>query len=185
MRAVSASGEPVPIKIKVWRRIFRAHPSEHPSFMTGNPNPYAPPQSDVSATETRQAIVPAGKGRRFGTLVVDYMMFMLLSFCIGAIVALLFGNRGLKAIQSIPDFALGLLILSAYYVFFEGIWARTPGKLVFGTVVVTETGTKPSIKQVVGRTLCRFIPFEALTFFGERGLHDRIPKTRVVLVRAS
>lgn len=183
MRAVSACGEPVPIE--VWRRIFWAPTSQHSSFMTENSNPYAPPQSDVSVTDARHAIVPAGKGRRFGTLVVDYIMFTLLSLCIGASVALLFGNRGVKAIQSIPEFALGLLILSAYYVFFEGIWARTPGKLVFGTVVVTETGTKPSIKQVVGRTLCRFIPFEALSFFGERGLHDSIPKTRVVLVRAS
>ena len=152
--------------------------------MTENPNPYAPPKSDVSASETSRAIVPASKGRRFGTLLVDYVMFMLLSFGIGVVVAILFGDRGVKALQSIPDFALGLLILSAYYVFFEGIWARTPGKLVFGTVVVTETGTKPSIKQVVGRTLCRFIPFEALSFLSERGWHDSIPKTRVVLARA-
>ena len=152
--------------------------------MTANPNPYAPPQSDVAAPETSRDIVPASKGRRFGTLLVDYVMFMLLSFGIGVVVALLFGDRGVKAMQSIPDFALGLLILSAYYVFFEGIWARTPGKLVFGTVVVTETGTKPSIKQVIGRTLCRFIPFEALSFLSERGWHDSIPKTRVVLARA-
>ena len=152
--------------------------------MTENPNPYAPPLSDVSASETSRIIIPAGKGRRFGTLLVDYVMFMLLSFCIGVVIALLFGDRGVKAMQLIPDFILGLLILSAYYVFFEGIWARTPGKLVFGTVVVTETGTKPSIKQVLGRTLCRFIPFEALSFFGERGWHDSIPKTRVVLARA-
>ena len=152
--------------------------------MTENPNPYAPPQSDASASETSRAIVPASKGRRFGTLLVDYVVFMLLSFGIGVVVAILFGDRGVKAMQSIPDFALGLLILSSYYVFFEGIWARTPGKLVFGTVVVTETGTKPSIKQVVGRTLCRFIPFEALSFLSERGWHDSIPKTRVVLARA-
>lgn len=153
--------------------------------MTENQNPYAPPQSEVSAPETSRAIVRAGKGRRFGTLLVDYAMFMLLSFCIGVIIALLFGDRGVKALESIPDFVLGLLILSSYYVFFEGIWARTPGKLVFGTVVVTEAGTKPSIKQVLGRTLCRFIPFEALSFLGERGWHDSIPKTHVVLARAS
>ena len=149
--------------------------------MTESQNPYAPPQSAVAAAEPSQAIVPASNGRRFGTLLVDYVMFMLLSFCIGLVVALLFGDRGMKALESIPDFVLGLFILSVYYIFFEGLWARTPGKLVFGTVVVTETGTKPSIKQVVGRTLCRFIPFEALSCLGGRGWHDSIPKTHVVL----
>ncbi len=152
--------------------------------MTESPNPYAPPQSAVAAPEPSQAIVPASNGRRFGTLLVDYVMFTLLSFCIWLITALLFGEKGTKTLQSVPDLALGILVLSAYYVFFEGIWARTPGKLIFGTVVVTEVGTKPSIKQVVGRTLCRFIPFEALSCFGGRGWHDSIPKTYVVLARA-
>ncbi|MEP7184358.1 MAG: RDD family protein [Rhodanobacter sp.] len=71
----------------------------------------------------------------------------------------------------------------AYYFFFEGIWARTPGKLVLGTRVVSQHGDKPAFGQVVGRTLCRFIPFDALSFFGEEGWHDSIPKTQVVLVR--
>ena len=46
-----------------------------------------------------------------------------------------------------------------------------------------ENGTKPRFGQVIGRTLCRFVPFEAFSFFGERGWHDKIPKTRVVMAR--
>jgi uncharacterized RDD family membrane protein YckC len=152
--------------------------------MTENHNPYSPPRSDVTVPEARREIVPASKGRRFGTLLVDYVMFMVLSACVGAAVALLFGQAGVDAMQSIPDIVFGVLILSAYYIFFEGIWARTPGKFLLGTVVVAESGTKPGIKQVVGRTLCRFIPFEALSFFGERGWHDSISKTHVVMARA-
>jgi len=152
--------------------------------MTENHNPYAPPKSDVSEPEASREIVPAGKGRRFGTLIVDYIMFFVLSFCIGLAVPFLFGDAGLHAIQSIPDVALGLLITIAYYVFFEGIWARTPGKLIFGTIVVTESGNKPKLGQVFGRTLCRFIPFEAFSFLGERGWHDSIPSTYVILAKS-
>jgi uncharacterized RDD family membrane protein YckC len=139
--------------------------------MTQESNPYLPPKTDITVPEGQRAIVPASKGRRFGTLLVDYAAFMALSACIGVIVALKFGEEGLDALQKVPDFAFGMVVLSVYYIFFEGIWARTPGKLVFGTVVITESGGKPSIVQVIGRTLCRFIP-------------DSIPKTRVVMARS-
>src|SRR5262249_16412337 len=78
----------------------------------------------------------------------------------------------------------GSVVVFSYYTFFEGIWARTPGKFIFGTVVVNEVGGKPSIGQVLGRTASRFIPFEALSCFGERGWHDSLPKTPVVMARA-
>lgn len=152
--------------------------------MTEHLNPYSPPQSDIAIVNTKRAMVRASRGRRFGTLLVDYALFILLAFCIGIVIALLFGEEGIKMIQSIPDIVLGFPIFFMYYIFFEGIWARTPGKLLFGTVVVTESGTKPSIKQVIGRTLCRFIPFEAFSCLGERGWHDSIPETQVVLVKS-
>lgn len=153
--------------------------------MTQDFNPYAPPASDVSTAAPDRPIVPAGKGRRFGTFVVDHACFMGFSFCIGLSVILLFGDEGLNAMGKAPDLLLGLLIIAFYYIFFEGLWARTPGKFLFGTVVVNESGGKPSIAQVVGRTFCRFIPFEAFSCLGERGWHDSIPKTIVVLAKAS
>jgi type II secretory pathway pseudopilin PulG len=51
--------------------------------------------------------------------------------------------------------------------------------------VVNLDGTKPSFLRIVGRSLCRDIPFEVLSFlFGEYpyGWHDRISKTMVVPV---
>jgi uncharacterized RDD family membrane protein YckC len=148
--------------------------------MTDSPNPYSTPQAELELSEADRPRVPAGKGRRFGTFVVDYLMFMVLSFAFGAGVGLLFGDAGIQALEAVPDLLLGLLILSTYYIFFEAIWARTPGKLLLGTVVVSEAGTKPSFGQIVGRTLCRFIPFEAFSCFGERAWHDSLPKTWVV-----
>lgn len=152
--------------------------------MTENFNRYAPPKSDVDLPEASRAIVLAGKGRRLATFAIDYVMFILLSACIGVIIALVFGDQGVEAIESVPDIVLGVLIMFAYYVFFEGIWARTPGKFMLGTMVVSESGDKPGLGQVIGRTLCRFIPFEPFSFLGERGWHDRIPKTHVILVKA-
>jgi uncharacterized RDD family membrane protein YckC len=153
--------------------------------MTQDINPYAPPASDVSRSEPDRPIVPAGKGRRFGTFVVDYACFTAFSFCVGMSVVVLFGEEGLATLEKIPDLILGVLIIALYYIFFEGLWARTPGKFVFGTVVVNERGGKPSIAQVAGRTFCRLIPFEVFSCLGERGWHDSIPKTIVVLAKAS
>src|SRR5688572_14694837 len=132
-------------------------------------NPYLPPETEITVPDGNRPLVIAGKGRRFGTLVVDYVLHLAFSVCIGVVIALAFGVEGVEAIDRIPHFLLGIMILSAYYLFFEGIWGRTPGKFVFGTVVVNESGAKPSIGQVIGRTLCRFIPFEPFSFLGERG----------------
>jgi len=146
-------------------------------------NPYRAPAANIDNSEFGPEVMLAGKGRRFGTFIVDYVGFMLFSFLFGMSVALIFGAAGARALRSIPNLLLGVSMMFAYYTFFEGIWARTPGKFLFGTRVEDEDGGKPSIGQVMGRTLCRFIPFEAFSFFGERGWHDSIPKTRVVLTR--
>lgn len=153
--------------------------------MTESLNPYSPPRAEVASVEAQRPTVDAGKGRRLGTLLVDYALFLLCSFMIGIGVVLIFGDAGLEALEAIPDFLLGLLIMSSYYIVFEGFWARTPGKWLFGTMVVSESGGKPSIGQIIGRTLCRFLPFEPFSFLGERGWHDSIPKTRVVMARVA
>lgn len=144
-------------------------------------NRYAPPRSNlVDAVAPTRPTVLASKGRRLGTLVADYLGYFLGSFLMGILIDLIFGERGLEFISSVPNFVLGLVVMLAYYIFFEGVWARTPGKLLFGTIVVTESGHKPSFLQVITRTLCRFIPFEAFSFFGTLGWHDRISRTRVI-----
>jgi uncharacterized RDD family membrane protein YckC len=155
--------------------------------MTQETNPYAPPASSVAGAEFEQdrPIVPASRGRRFGTFVIDYLCFLLLSALTGVVIALVWGDDGLAAIERLPDIVVGVAVLCVYYIFFEGLWARTPGKFVFGTIVVNEQGGRPSFGQIVGRTFCRFIPFEAFSCLGERGWHDSIPKTIVVLVRGT
>ncbi|MET3027232.1 RDD family protein [Flavobacterium sp. UW10123] len=69
-----------------------------------------------------------------------------------------------------------------YYLFFEGLFGRTIGKIVTGSVVVDENGLKPSFKIIFIRNLCRLIPFEALSFLSKsaRFWHDSFSKTYVV-----
>jgi uncharacterized RDD family membrane protein YckC len=152
--------------------------------MQSDANPYHPPQSNVELPSAQSPSLEASKGRRFGTFVVDYVCFLACCFAIGIVLSLVLGEQAIEVIQGMPDVVLGLLILFVYYAVCEGLWARTPGKFVFGTRVVTLAGGKPPLGQIVQRTLCRFIPFEPLSFLGKRGWHDSISKTRVVRIAA-
>ena len=146
-------------------------------------NPYQAPSSEVSDPIVTDMVI-AGKGRRFGTFIVDYAGFNVVGFCMGILVYLVGGDAAGAALQRAPQLLVGIFVVFTYYAFFESLWARTPGKLLFGTKVVNEDdGGRPSIGQVLVRTACRFIPFEALSCFGERAWHDGIPKTYVVLAK--
>ncbi|CAN5391372.1 hypothetical protein BH10PSE17_BH10PSE17_09420 [soil metagenome] len=148
-------------------------------------NPFEPPASEVADPVTGPLALPiAGRGRRFGTFVVDYLCFLAAATMLGVTLGLAFGQPAIDVLDKIPNIVVGVPLLLAYYCFFEGIWSRTPGKWIFGTKVFTDTGERPSLARIAKRTLCRFIPFEALTFFGKQGLHDSISKTMVMTVRA-
>ena len=75
-----------------------------------------------------------------------------------------------------------LSFATIYYLFLESLFGRTIGKIVTGSVVVDENGLKPSFKIIFIRTLCRLIPFEALSFLSKsaRFWHDSFSKTYVV-----
>jgi uncharacterized RDD family membrane protein YckC len=150
--------------------------------MNQDDNPYRPPSSEVRDVGEAREVVPAGRWLRFGTYVVDYGGFFALCFILGMVIAIAFGSRGVAFLHRIPNFVTGGALYFLYYVLFEGLFARTPGKWVFGTVVVDEAGGKLSIKQVLIRTLCRFIPFEAFSALSAHTppWHDSLAKTRVV-----
>lgn len=99
-------------------------------------------------------------------------------------VTFLFSGQGYSA-RTTFFIAWLLLIVAypAYYIFFETIWQRTPGKWASDTKVVCLDGSKPKFWRIVGRTFARLIPFEQFSYlFGEYpyGWHDQITKTMVV-----
>ena len=78
--------------------------------------------------------------------------------------------------------AMDAAIAYCYFLFFEAVFARTPGKWLCGTRAVDLEGKPPGVRATAIRSLARLIPFEGLSFFGKEpnGWHDRLSKTRVI-----
>ncbi|MCO6463848.1 MAG: RDD family protein [Saprospiraceae bacterium] len=94
-----------------------------------------------------------------------------------------------------PEYIIGTSLeyytIMWYYVIYclvlEGIFNRTLGKLVTGTIVIsTRTFEKPSFGQILGRSFSRLIPFDGLSFISSNpwGWHDSIPNTMVTTVKS-
>jgi len=81
------------------------------------------------------------------------------------------------------ELILMLTIMLTYWIIPEYLWGKTPAKFLTRTKVVTKSGKRPTFMTIVGRTLCRFIPFEPFSFLGSKpvGWHDSISNTRVVM----
>lgn len=84
-------------------------------------------------------------------------------------------------IPYIPYYYFFWAIIFLYYLFFESIFSRTPGKWLSISKVVNRKGKKPSFFQILLRTFirltivdCFFIPFLDET------LHDFVSKTEVI-----
>jgi uncharacterized RDD family membrane protein YckC len=151
-------------------------------------NPYLPPRARVDESEAPRTLERAGRGRRFGTFIIDYIVTNAIVFAATFMLVLSIGPRAAEWFAGLGSRLFFVIVLTiGYYAFFEGFWARTPGKWVCGTRVVSGAGTSPSFRAVIIRTLCRYIPFEPFSFFGEAGSgwHDTISKTQVVRTRTS
>lgn len=152
--------------------------------MEDNQSVYDAPHSELEAGTKSDDVEPVYAGRRLANMVIDYAGYLGFSV-ISVFVIILVGGDGLVAgIEDVPDVVLGLPFYLGYYVICEALMQRTLGKLVTRTKVVSEDGGKPRFGQIMIRTLCRLIPFEAFSFLGNEavGWHDKISKTRVVRV---
>jgi uncharacterized RDD family membrane protein YckC len=75
-----------------------------------------------------------------------------------------------------------LVVSFLYYAVSEWLFGATPGKMLSQTRVVDLEGNKASLGAILGRTLYRRIPFNALSFLGNNGWHDKISSTQVVYI---
>lgn len=159
-------------------------------------DPYRAPEARIEAQvpAERLPIEAAGRWLRCFNLVVDYAALKCLWMLLAALYLVGSMWRGDDLVEAslrvahVPAgwrFAYALSTIGGYYVVMEGLFGFTFGKLVTGTRVVDERGGRPGWRQVLARTLMRFVPFEPLSlFFAEdgkvRGWHDRVAKTWVV-----
>lgn len=127
--------------------------------------------------------------KRFLNFVIDGVVVTLLQLGIaegGNRLYDLYGYEGFligpPVLGNIKYTLLGLAVNIVYYGLFETVSMRTFGKYITNTMVVNRDGTRPDSMRIFIRTLCRQIPFEALSFLGRPsvGLHDNLSKTLVV-----
>ena len=118
----------------------------------------------------------AKKEIRFANYLIDLIITTAIST--GLLIPIL-ESGGMEGI--LPNL-MGYFVSFTYYFIMEGVTGKTVGKYVTKTRVVTEDGGKPSMLNIVGRSLSRWIPFDAFSYLGSKsiGWHDSIPKCRVI-----
>ncbi len=128
----------------------------------------------VPEISTAEVALPTTGLKRFVNILVDtvvkYIIILFFAFLSGVTGSEIF-------------YAIGVILMVFYYIIFETIWQRTIGKLLTKTKVVNRDGTKPKFWKIVGRSLSRMIPFEALSFLigsNPIGWHDSLSGTVVV-----
>jgi len=110
---------------------------------------------------------------------VDLITLIILYFILASIVMLLFDLEQNKS--TLPLLLLMILSFFINYAVMEHLFQKTVGKFITKTKVVTLNGDKPSVNDILIRTLCRLIPFDRLSFlFTKSGFHDKISHTTVV-----
>lgn len=150
-------------------------------------NPYSPPEALL--TEPPRPVSDAdlaSQSQRFANFLIDRVTSFGLTFLFG--IASYALGYDLSEIGRLQDLALSSGIALLYFFVAEGSSGRTLGKLITGTRVVAESGGSPSISQVLGRSLARFVPFEPFSFLGSGpfvGWHDSWSRTRVIRTRGA
>lgn len=155
-------------------------------------NPYIPPASAfVSQVSEDLVFQEASKGKRFLNYLFDYCAIIGLAAVLGILVAIM-EEMGilsgavykLQHISKLEDYVFTAMLSVFYYVTTEAFFGRSLGKLITGTKVISDAGTKPSYLAILGRSLSRCVPFDGLSFLlASRGWHDSWSSTQVIDVR--
>ena len=150
-----------------------------------------PTTNYLSDLEQEVYLVPADKGLRFVNWLIDtivyYALAFLLAFVYSSILVMQGGDLNESfLVQETGSAVLGQYIAiistyTAYYTIIEaGSKGRTLGKLITGTMVVRNDGSRIGWKDGLLRSLCRLIPFENLAALFTTPWHDSITNTMVV-----
>ncbi|WP_131538857.1 RDD family protein [Pedobacter nototheniae] len=116
--------------------------------------------------------------KRLVHFVVDTIICCIISAIMFFFIDLLFGPQKLHVLF---EYLIMLLCFFGYYVFMETKYQRTIGKFITSSLVVTKDEDVPDLKYIITRTICRFIPFDALSFlFSSDGFHDRFSSTTLI-----
>ncbi|RKD92401.1 RDD family protein [Mangrovibacterium diazotrophicum] len=133
----------------------------------------------------------ASKNRRFVNYLIDSVCTVVFMFVFAIALGIFLGVVYPDALalfdyeSRLFDYLLIFVAAVIYFTIFEANTGRTIGKYITGTKVVMEDGSEPRFKDIFIRSLCRHIPFDALSYLGSEsnGWHDRYSNTKVVMVK--
>ena len=137
----------------------------------------------------------AEKILRFVNAIIDSLSTFVLVVIVYLIAVLIYslvtGNDFIMVTDSVSQMnpLLDRLVTSVLFAFFMFviefvIKGRSLGKLITGTMVVHENGGLPTSNDFLKRNFSRIVPFDALSFLGNRGWHDSWSDTKVVKRKA-
>ncbi|MBW8359824.1 MAG: RDD family protein [Weeksellaceae bacterium] len=128
----------------------------------------------------------AANGKRFANYLIDLIIFYLVFTVVVLIIGALSGDfEGfLMKLENTSRLVDTLQTMGAYFAFTflmeYATTGRSIGKYVTGTAVVKTDGTPLTVTDYLLRNLYRIVPFDALSFFGNTGWHDKWSSTRVI-----
>lgn len=144
---------------------------------------------DVLITENKTIVTDTGKWQRFFHWIIDLTVMSLIA--IPVIISLVYwlSDSGiLRGNETLHMFFRGrwslytiiFIFILIYYPVSEILFGSSPGKFLTESRVVNSKAEFPNSSTIFLRTLCRNIPFDALSFFSKRGWHDSFSETYVV-----
>lgn len=121
------------------------------------------PRARLASIMRRQDAFPLML-RRWGGCWIDLVVCAFLLFFPLALIGIVIGStRGPDGVDQaaeqwvLPGFGIGAVLVLAYFIVCETLWGRTLGKLITGTIVVSDKGEKPGVGPVILRTMLRLI----------------------------
>ena len=163
------------------------------SKMANHYNESAHGEHMLDDLDTDVTLLQAGASLRFTNYLVDHLLLYLFIRFVGTpVFAAFFGFIGFYVESTLSAWliwlGIRLFVSCVFYTCFECFAkGKTPGKLVTGTRTVKEDGHRLDFKTTLLRTLCRMVPIDVFTAFGDPSYpwHDRWSKTVVVVDRYS
>ena len=129
----------------------------------------------------------ASTTQRFVNYLIDTIIFYVVMYGMVAILLILFyikkGRPDNSGLFQLWLFLSSYILYVLFYTFSEGASrGRSVGKLVTRTKVVREDESEITWKDAFIRSLCRVVPFEALSAFGGYPWHDKWSNTKVIRI---
>lgn len=145
--------------------------------------------ADIETTH----LVQASTGKRFANYLIDIVVFYILIFVLGILLALISPGfaewiNSTGSVDTIIDRLIGLLLYGIIMGIIEALTrGRSLGKLITGTRAVNHDGTTISTKTAFLRGLCRAVPFDTFSALSSPCYpwHDKWVNTYVIDVKQS